>query len=78
MRKIRASYPMGRGSRLYDEIAARMADHQNVEPAVVDLTVGELFVSHYQLSYGDDFIHAVHATFELVVNDLDEPPSNPS
>jgi hypothetical protein len=59
--------------RLYDEIASFLGDHPEVPPALVGLAVGQVFLTQYQLCYGEDFVRAARASFELIIEDIERP-----
>jgi hypothetical protein len=59
--------------RLHDVIATFLCDHPEVPPAVVGLTVGRVFLNHYQLSYPEDFVSAARDTFNLIIESPESP-----
>lgn len=59
--------------RLYDEIASFLGDHPEVPPALVGLAVGQVFLTQYQICYGEDFVDAARATFDLMLKDTERP-----
>jgi hypothetical protein len=63
----------GLRDRLYDEIAMFLCDHPEVPPAVVGLTVGRVFLNHYQICYPEDFMSAARDTFNLILECPEEP-----
>lgn len=63
----------GLGTHLHDAIASFLFEHPEVPPAIVGLRVGQVFLLHFQLSYGDDFVKAARDTFELVLKNAAKP-----
>ena len=63
----------GLRDRLYDEIATFLCDHPEVPPAVVGLTVGQVFLDHYQISYPEDYLMAARDTFNLILENPVRP-----
>jgi hypothetical protein len=63
----------GLRDRLYDEIAVFLCDHPEVPPAVVGLTVGRVFLNHYQICYPEDWMSAARDTFNLILECPEEP-----
>jgi hypothetical protein len=63
----------GLRERLYDEIAIFLADHPEVPPAVVGVTVGRVFLNHFQICYPDDFLIAARDTFDLLLENPEMP-----
>jgi hypothetical protein len=61
------------GVRLHDEIATFLTDHPEVPPALVGLRVGQVFLIHFQLRYGDDFAKAARDMFDLILKDAEKP-----
>jgi hypothetical protein len=59
--------------RLHDEIASFLGDHPEVPPALVGLAVGQVFLIQYQISYGEDFVKAAQASFDLILKDAEKP-----
>jgi hypothetical protein len=59
--------------RLYDEIASFLGDHPEVPPALIGLAVGQVFLVHYQLCYGEDFVRAARVTFQLILKNAERP-----
>lgn len=63
----------GLRDRLYDEIAMFLCDHPEVPPAVVGLTVGRVFLNHYQICYPEDWMSAARDTFNLILECPEKP-----
>ncbi len=63
----------GLRERLFDEIAMFLTSHPEVPPAVVGLTVGRVFLNHFQLSYPEDFIVAARDTFDVILEHPETP-----
>lgn len=63
----------GLRDRLYDEIATFLCDHPEVSPAVVGLTVGQVFLNHYQICYPEDYLMAARDTFNLILDNPERP-----
>ena len=63
----------GLRDRLHDEIAMFLCDHPEVPPAVVGLTIGRVFLNHYQLSYPEDFVSAARDIFDLIIEYPERP-----
>jgi hypothetical protein len=57
----------GLRERLFDQIAMFLADHPEVPPAVVGVTVGRVFLNHFQICCPDDFLIAARDTFDLLL-----------
>ncbi len=60
------------GARLHDEIGAFLSVHPEVPPALVGLRVGQVFLLHFQRSYGSDFVKAARDTFDLILKDAEK------
>lgn len=62
----------GLQEHLHDTVAVFMCDHPDVPPALVGLTVGQLFLDHYRIAYPEDFACAARDTFTLLLKDADQ------
>ena len=62
----------GLQERLHDTVAVFMCDHPDVPPALVGLTVGQLFLNHYRIAYPEDFACAARDTFSLLLRDAEQ------
>ena len=62
----------GLQERLHDTVAVFMCDHPYVPPALVGLTVGQLFLNHYRIVYPEDFACAARDTLVLLLKNADQ------